>query len=82
MASISEDFYDMGAALRELATARLYTSVGCKSFDELLRKYGPRPLAGVPSHGSREGVPEPRRSDRPRLRCCDTRSAQRIDFAR
>jgi hypothetical protein len=40
MASISEDFYDMGAALRELATPRLYTSVGCKSFDELLRKYG------------------------------------------
>ena len=40
MASISENFYDMGAALRELATPRLYTSVGCKSFDELLRKYG------------------------------------------
>ena len=39
IARISEDFYDMGVALRELATPRLYTSVGCKTFDELLRKY-------------------------------------------
>ena len=36
---IAEDFYDMGVALRELATPRLYTAVGCKTFEELLRKY-------------------------------------------
>lgn len=39
MARISEDFYDMGVALRELATPRLYTAVGCRTFDDLLRKY-------------------------------------------
>jgi hypothetical protein len=39
MARISEDFYDIGVAMRELATPRLYTSVGCKTFDDLLRKY-------------------------------------------
>ena len=31
--------YDMGVALRELATPRLYTAVGCKTFDHLLRRY-------------------------------------------
>jgi hypothetical protein len=39
MGRIVEDFYDMGVALRELATPRLYTSVGCTTFDDLLRKY-------------------------------------------
>ena len=42
MARISEHFYDIGVALRELATPRLYVSVGCATFDELLRKYGLR----------------------------------------
>ena len=36
---IAEDFYDMGVALRELASPRLYTAVGCTSFEDLLAKY-------------------------------------------
>ena len=36
---IAEDFYDMGVALRELAIPKLYTAVGCASFEDLLTKF-------------------------------------------
>ena len=39
LSHIAEDFYDMGVALRELASPKLYTAVGCTSFEELLGKY-------------------------------------------
>ena len=39
LAHITEDFYDMGVALRELASPKLYTAVGCTSFEDLLAKY-------------------------------------------
>jgi len=39
LSHIAEDFYDMGVALRELASPKLYTAVGCTSFEQLLAKY-------------------------------------------
>jgi hypothetical protein len=39
LSHIAEDFYDMGVALRELASPKLYAAVGRSSFEELLAKY-------------------------------------------
>jgi len=38
--TIAEDFYDIGAALRELAQDKLYAALGLRSFEELLAKRG------------------------------------------
>jgi len=38
MAAITEAFFDIGAALRTLAQARIYTAMGYRSFEDLLTK--------------------------------------------